>query len=127
MIIVEKNEGPKIDYEIQNTATKKKITFDDTDSTSNVYGWVDKGDIAGQATPTPEPWTPKVGDVVIYNGVTHYTNANAANPKRCKGGKAVISRIYKLGQSKHPYLLIRVAGSGATVYGWVDAGTFTKA
>ena len=29
MIIVERNEGPKIDYEIQNTATKKKITFDD--------------------------------------------------------------------------------------------------
>ena len=29
MIIIEKNEGPKIDYEIQNTATKKKITFDD--------------------------------------------------------------------------------------------------
>jgi len=29
MIIVEKNEGPKIDYEIQNTSTKKKITFDD--------------------------------------------------------------------------------------------------
>ena len=29
MIIVEKNVGPKIEYEIQNTATKKKITFDD--------------------------------------------------------------------------------------------------
>ena len=29
MIIVEKNEGPKIEYEIQNTSTKKKITFDD--------------------------------------------------------------------------------------------------
>ena len=29
MIIVEKNEGPKIEYEVQNTATKKKITFDD--------------------------------------------------------------------------------------------------
>ena len=29
MIIVEKNEGPKIDYDIQNTSTKKKITFDD--------------------------------------------------------------------------------------------------
>ena len=29
MIIVEKNEGTKIDYEVQNTATKKKITFDD--------------------------------------------------------------------------------------------------
>jgi len=29
MIIVEMNEGQKIEYEIQNTATKKKITFDD--------------------------------------------------------------------------------------------------
>lgn len=29
MIIVNKNEGPKIDYEVQDTATKKKITFDD--------------------------------------------------------------------------------------------------
>ena len=29
MIIVEKNEGPKIEYDIQDTATKKKITFDD--------------------------------------------------------------------------------------------------
>lgn len=29
MIIVEKNVGPKIDYEIQDTTTKKKITFDD--------------------------------------------------------------------------------------------------
>lgn len=29
MIIVEKNQGPKIDYDVQNTATKKKITFDD--------------------------------------------------------------------------------------------------
>lgn len=29
MIIVEKNEGTKIDYEIQNTAKKKSICFDD--------------------------------------------------------------------------------------------------
>lgn len=29
MIIVEKNVGTKIDYEVQDTATKKKITFDD--------------------------------------------------------------------------------------------------
>lgn len=29
MIIVEKNVGTKIDYEVQNTATKKKITFAD--------------------------------------------------------------------------------------------------
>lgn len=29
MIVIEKNEGPKIEYEVQNTSTKKKITFDD--------------------------------------------------------------------------------------------------
>ena len=29
MIIIEKNAGPKIPYEVQDTATKKKITFDD--------------------------------------------------------------------------------------------------
>lgn len=29
MIIVEKNEGPKIDYDIKDTATKKTICFDD--------------------------------------------------------------------------------------------------
>ena len=29
MIIVEKNEGPKIDYEITDTAKKKNICFDD--------------------------------------------------------------------------------------------------
>lgn len=29
MIIVEKNEGQKIDYEVKNTASKKTICFDD--------------------------------------------------------------------------------------------------
>jgi len=29
MIVVNKNEGPKIDYEVKNTSTKKAITFDD--------------------------------------------------------------------------------------------------
>lgn len=44
MIIVEKNEGPKIDYEIQNTATKKKITFDD-DLTINLAKRQDDHDV----------------------------------------------------------------------------------
>lgn len=74
-----------------------------------------------------ELWTPKEGDIVIYNGNKHYANANAANGATCKGGKAKITDIYQLGKSKHPYHLVRVAGSGATVYGWVDAGSFTKA
>lgn len=74
-----------------------------------------------------EAWTPKVGDIVNYTGSVHYTSANAATSKSCKGGKAKITQIYQPGKSKHPYHLVRVSGSGSTVYGWVDAGTFTKA
>lgn len=91
---------------------------------STVYGWVDTALIQKESSGT---WTPKVGDEVVYNGTTHYTSANASTPKGCKGGRAKITQIYRLGKSKHPYHLIRVSGSGATVYGWVDAGTFTKA
>lgn len=79
-------------------------------------------------TPTgTAAWTPKVGDDVVYNGTKHYTSANATTAKNCKGGKAKITQIYQLGKSKHPYHLVRVSGSGATVCGWVDAGTFSKA
>lgn len=92
---------------------------------ATVYGWVDAADIE-EIAPVEE-WTPKVGDIVQYNGTTHYTSANSTSPKSCRGGKAKITRIYKLGQSKHPYHLVRVSGGGATVYGWVDDGSFTKA
>lgn len=69
---------------------------------------------------------PKVGDVVIYNGTKHYASANDTTASACKGGKAKITAIHQLGKSKHPYHLVRVSGSGSTVYGWVDAGTFSK-
>lgn len=101
---------------------------------STVYGWVDVADIAEAVTEAPQTpqspaaaWTPKVGDIVNYNGNTHYTSANSSSPKACKGGKAKITQIYQLGKSKHPYHLVRVSGAGATVWGWVDAGTFSKA
>lgn len=74
-----------------------------------------------------EAWTPAVGDMVIYNGTRHYANANAVTGPTCKGGKAKITRIYQLGKSKHPYHLVAVSGSGSTVYGWVNEGSFTKA
>lgn len=73
------------------------------------------------------PWTPAIGDIVVYNGSTHYASADASKAASCKGGKAKITQIYRLGKSKHPYHLIAVSGGGSTVYGWVDAGTFTKA
>lgn len=79
------------------------------------------------STTTVKPWTPAVGDIVVYNKTTHYANANASKGVTCKGGKAKITQIYQLGKSKHPYHLIAVSGGGSNVYGWVDAGTFTKA
>ncbi|MBR2493595.1 MAG: LysM peptidoglycan-binding domain-containing protein, partial [Paludibacteraceae bacterium] len=80
-----------------------------------------------KGTSTAKPWTPAVGDTVVYNGKVHYGSANASKGVSCKGGKAIITAIYQLGKSKHPYHLKRISGGSATVYGWVDAGTFTKA
>ena len=61
----------------------------------------------------------KVGDIVEFTGDTHYTNANAATGVKCKPGTAKITSI--AAGSKHPYHLIKEAGGGSTVYGWVDA------
>lgn len=95
-------------------------------------GWIylenpDYCTIQGKAPTSAAAWTPAVGDVVNFTGNKHYASANASNGPACKGGKAKITAIHQLGKSKHPYHLVRVSGSGATVYGWVDAGTFTKA
>ena len=95
--------------------------------TSNVYGWVDAADIWELGETAEKNETFKVGDIVNYTGTVHYTSANSTKPSTCKGGKAKITQIYQLGKSKHPYHLVRVSGSGASVYGWVDEGTFTKA
>lgn len=92
-------------------------------SGSTVYGWVDADDIENA---TATSWTPKVGDIVMYNGNKHYANANATTGPSCKPGKAKITNTYQVGKSKHPYHLIAVNGGGSTVYGWVDAGSFTK-
>lgn len=60
----------------------------------------------------------KVGDVVEFTGSRHYANANAATGPACKAGKAKVTAVYPTG--KHPYHVVRVTGSGSTVYGWVD-------
>lgn len=78
-------------------------------------------------TSADEVWVPKVGDRVMYNGTVHYSHANATSGPKCKGGLAKITNIYQLGKSKHPYHLVREAGKGATVWGWCDEGSFTKA
>ena len=60
-----------------------------------------------------------IGDIVDFTGTKHYTSANAATGATCKPGKAKITQIVR--GAKHPYHLIREAGGGSTVYGWVDA------
>lgn len=74
-----------------------------------------------------KPYYPDQGDVVNFIGTKHYTSANAAKAKTCKPGKARVTSIYMLGESKHPYHLVAVEGGGSNVYGWVDANTITKA
>lgn len=91
--------------------------------TSSVYGWVDADDIEELMSADTSF---KVGDVVMFKGKTHYSTANSPKGVACKGGKAKITQIYQLGKSKHPYHLVSVDG-GATVHGWVNEGTFTKA
>lgn len=71
------------------------------------------------STGTGTTGSPKVGDIVEFTGDTHYTNANAATGVKCKPGTAKITSI--AAGSKHPYHLIKEAGGGSTVYGWVDA------
>ena len=95
---------------------------------STVYGWVNAADISGAVTATEQStasWTPKIGDTVMFTGKKHYKNATAMIGSSCKPGRAKITATAS--GKKHPYHLVRVSGSGATVYGWVDAGTFTKA
>lgn len=92
-------------------------------------GWIylenpDYCTIQGKSPTSTAAWTPAVGDVVKYTGNKHYASANATTGPACKGGKAKITAISK--GAKHPYHLIHT-GSGCTVYGWVDAGTFMKA
>lgn len=100
-----------------------------------VYGWVDESTVSAIATTGASSGSTtsntssalKVGDVVNYTGAVHYANANAATGHACKPGQAKITQIYLPDKSKHPYHLKATDGSSSTVYGWVDAGTFTKA
>ena len=63
----------------------------------------------------------KVGQVVQFNGTKHYKSSDATQGYTCKPGKVKISNVYRVGKSRHPYMVIAVSGGGSTAYGWVDA------
>lgn len=69
--------------------------------------------------------TLNVGDEVIFSGSKHYIGADFNVGSSCKPGKAKVTAI-KLGR-KHPVHLVRIAGEGSTVYGWVDLDDVRKA
>lgn len=72
----------------------------------------------GEATPTKGgSW--KIGDAVVFTGNVHYSSSDAKRGIHCVGGIATVALVCLKGA--HPYMLIRKPGSGATVYGWVDA------
>lgn len=63
--------------------------------------------------------THEPGDVVMFTGSRHYISANTGTGHSCKPGKAKITNVKP--EARHPYHLIKIAGGGSTVYGWVDA------
>lgn len=128
-------KGPGMSYAVRGQTGKGVFTItevqDGWGKLKSGAGWIYLENesyctIVGGSTQA-EAWTPAVGDIVNFTGSRHYASANAAKGSACTGGRAKITRIYKPDKSKHPYHLVRVSGSGSTVYGWVDAGTFTKA
>lgn len=97
-----------------NTTYQKLAEYNNIANPSIIY--------VGQKIRIPRIY--QIGDIVIYNGTIHYTNAYADSGYPCTGGKAKITQIYQLGKSKHPYHLV---GINCSVHGWVDEGTFIKA
>ena len=67
-----------------------------------------------QAAPAP-----KVGDVVTFTGSRHYPASTSNAASVAKPGLAAVTHIAP--NAPHPFHLIRIAGKGSTVWGWVDA------
>lgn len=66
----------------------------------------------------------EIGDVVNFTGSRHYISANTGTGKKCTPGTAKITA--KKEGAAHPYHLIKVAGGGSSVYGWVDAADIAE-
>jgi len=63
-----------------------------------------------------------VGNIVMFKGTTHYSNANADRGFTVRPGVAKITQIYKNG--RHPYHVVSV-DSSSNVHGWVNKEDIT--
>lgn len=88
-----------------------------------------EGDDVGTAPAEPPKREYNVGDIVTFDGGSHYVSSSAGSPVggTRRGGKAKIT--YKNPGSAHPYHLVGGAynevDGNCNVYGWVDEGTFS--
>lgn len=71
----------------------------------------------------PETWTPTVGETVYFQGDKQYSSSDSDTVRGAVAGLAKITAMAP--GKKHPYHLQRTGSTGP--WGWVDAGTFTKA
>lgn len=71
----------------------------------------------------PAEWVPAVGDTVRFTGNKQYTSSDSDTVRGAVAGLAKITAMAP--GNKHPYHLQRTGSTGP--WGWVDAGTFTKA
>lgn len=60
----------------------------------------------------------KVGDIVYFEGSTHYVSSDAATGYPCKPGLAKIT--YTAPGAPHPYHIEAIEIYGGTAFGWVD-------
>lgn len=120
------------DYEIKESATDGlDVTVSITLKQYKAFSTKIVAVTIAQAKPTPrstsassggsgnKSYTPKVGDTVNFTGTRHYVASTSDKGYSCKPGKAKVTIIAS--GTKHPYHLIKVAGGGSTVYGWVNA------
>lgn len=110
------NIGSKAGYNTRTWTKHGKLPY--VDYTGATTGG-NTGGASRPSTPSGSAQTASVGDTVTFTGTKHYVSSNSTNGAACKPGKAKVTAVAK--NAKHPYHLIKVAGGGSTVYGWVDA------
>lgn len=111
-------------YHVSVGSHNNKAEAEEQLAKAKAAGFTEARIVVGEVEELPEPWVPKVGDEVMFNGQYHYASADSTKSIKCATGKAKITRIYQLGKSKHPYHLVKTGKSGP--WGWVDADSFTE-
>lgn len=121
--IVEKIENGVITTIEGNTSNKvARRTYSVGSSRIDGYGRPKFDAVQKPVEPVEKPEAaaaPEIGDIVTFTGSRHYISANSGTGHSCKPGKAKVTA--KKDGAQHPIHLIKVAGGGSTVYGWVDA------